>query len=200
MTLESGGDSYPGRLNAPEGSTDSGVLVLPGGGHGPFGDVFDRVATTAGDAGHAVARFETWTGPDDLDAKTDADLAAEIDAGVDFLRSEGCSTITVVAKSFGGRLALEHAPDVDRMVLWAPAVFFGEREDRPSIDAAALSGIDAPVRILQGDEDDLVSVDNAQALAEHLPGGEVVELPGEDHSMLTDEGRVVEATLAFLPE
>jgi pimeloyl-ACP methyl ester carboxylesterase len=200
VTLESGGDSYPGRLNAPEGSTDSGVLVLPGGGHGPFGDVFDRVATTAGDAGHAVARFETWTGPDDLDAKTDADLAAEIDAGVDFLRSEGCSTITVVAKSFGGRLALEHAPDVDRMVLWAPAVFFGEREDRPSIDAAALSGIDAPVRILQGDEDDLVSVDNAQALAEHLPGGEVVELPGEDHSMLTDEGRVVEATLAFLPE
>jgi hypothetical protein len=137
VTLESGGDSYPGRLNAPEGSTDSGVLVLPGGGHGPFGDVFDRVATTAGDAGHAVARFETWTGPDDLDAKTDADLAAEIDAGVDFLRSEGCSTITVVAKSFGGRLALEHAPDVDRMVLWAPAVFFGEREDRPSIDAAA---------------------------------------------------------------
>jgi pimeloyl-ACP methyl ester carboxylesterase len=200
VTLESGGDSYPGRLNAPEGSTDSGVLVLPGGGHGPFGDVFDRVATTAGDAGHAVARFETWTGPDDLDAKTDADLAAEIDAGVDFLRSEDCSTITVVAKSFGGRLALEHAPDVDRMVLWAPAVFFGEREDRPSIDAAALSGIDAPVRILQGDEDDLVSVDNAQALAKHLPGGEVVELPGEDHSMLTDEGRVVEATLAFLPE
>ena len=200
MTLEIGGDSYPGRLNAPEGSTDSGVLVLPGGGHGPFGDVFDRVATTAADAGHAVARFETWTGPDDLDAKTDADLAAEIDAGVDFLCSEGCSTITVVAKSFGGRLALERAPDVDRMVLWAPAVFFGEREDRPSIDAAALSGIDAPVRILQGDEDDLVSVANAQALAEHLPGGEVVELPGEDHSMLTDEGRVVEATLAFLPE
>ena len=200
MTLEIGVDSYPGRLNVPEGSTDSGVLVLPGGGHGPFGDVFDRVATPAADAGHAVARFETWTGPDDLDAKTDADLAAEIDAGVDFLRSEGCSTITVVAKSFGGRLALEHAPDVDRMVLWAPAVFFGEREDRPSIDAAALSGIDAPVRILQGDEDDLVSVDNAQALAEHLPGGEVVELPGEDHSMLTDEGRVVEATLAFLPE
>jgi pimeloyl-ACP methyl ester carboxylesterase len=200
VALEIGGDSYPGRLNAPEGSTDSGVLVLPGGGHGPFGDVFDRVATTAADAGHAVARFETWTGPDDLDAKTDADLAAEIDAGVDFLRSEGCSTITVVAKSFGGRLALEHAPDVDRMVLWAPAVFFGEREDRPSIDAAALSGIDAPVRILQGDEDPLLSVDNAQALAEHLPGGEVVELPGEDHSMLTDEGRVVEATLAFLPE
>ena len=43
-----------------------------------------------------------------------------------------------------------------------------------------------------------MSVENAAAIAEHLPDGELVELPGEDHSFSNDEGRVLEMTLSFL--
>lgn len=201
VTLEVGDESYPGRLNVPDESTEQGILLVPGAGHGPFGDIFLRFARTAADEGYAVARFETWPFPSDLDAKTDEDFAADLEAGVEFLQSRGYSTITVVAKSFGGRLALEHLPDAaDRLVLWAPAVGFGDHEELPSITAEELAGIEIPVRILQGDEDRGLSVENAEQIAEHLTQGEVVELPGEDHSFLRDHERAIQETMAFLPE
>ena len=43
-----------------------------------------------------------------------------------------------------------------------------------------------------------MSVENAAAIAEHLPDGELVELPGEDHSSRNDEEQVLEMTLSFL--
>ena len=198
-TLDVGGASYPGRVNPPDEQTDRGVLVVPGAGHGPFGDVFDRVTEAAAEQGRTVARFETWESHEELRRKTDADFKAELEEGVEFLRERGCTSVAMVAKSFGGRLALTHLPEqVDRLVLWAPAVAFGESGERPSITADALSDAEVPVRILQDDEDDVVSVENAAAIAEHLPDGELVELPGEDHSFRNDEERVLEATLSFL--
>ena len=201
VTLDVDGETYDGRVNEPDEPTESAVLVLPGMGHGPFGDVFDRFATAAAGEGHCVARFETWTGRDDVAEKTDSEHGREIQAGAEFLRDRDCETVTIVAKSFGGRLALTHLPraSADRFVLWAPAILFGEHEDRPSITAAELAELDLPARILQGDEDEVVSVENARSIAEHLPNGELVELPGEDHSFRTDEDRIVDETLSFLP-
>ncbi|PSP75878.1 alpha/beta hydrolase [Halobacteriales archaeon QS_1_68_20] len=201
VTLDVDHGRSPGRLNAPADPTDSGILVLPGAGHGPFEDVFDRFAEAAADAGHTVARFETWSDHDERDEKTPDEFAAEIEGGAEFLRERGCETLTVVAKSFGGRLALEHATGVaDRMVLWAPAVLFGDHDEAPSITADELAGIEFPVGVLQGDEDEVVPPENSAEIAEHLPRGELVELPGEGHSFLNDQGRIVEETLAFLPE
>ncbi|WP_181685132.1 alpha/beta hydrolase [Halorhabdus salina] len=206
VTLEVGDSTYPGRLNTPEESSDHGVLLVPGAGHGPFGDVFLRVSRRAAAEGHHVARFETWMSPGDLEDKTDEDFRAELSAGVDFLRSLGCSTITVVAKSFGGRIALEHLPDtVDRLVLWAPAVLAENAENvpedawdnLPSVTPGEFD-IDVPVRILQGD-DDGISLDSAERIAEGLADGELVVLPDEDHSFLQDHERVIEETIAFLP-
>ena len=206
VTLDVGDEAYPGRLNTPEEPSDRGVLLVPGAGHGPFGDVFLRFARRAAEDGHYVSRFETWMSPDELEAKSDADFRAELAAGVEFLRSRGCSTITVVAKSFGGRVALEHLPaDVDRLVLWAPAVLAEDAENVPEDAWEQLPavtpgefGVDVPTRILQGD-DDGIPVDSAERIAEGLPQGELVVLPDEDHSFLQDYERVIEETLAFLP-
>jgi len=199
VTLKVDGASYPGRVNAPDEQTDRGVLVVPGAGHGPFGDVFDRFVEAAAEQSRTVARFETWESREELRRKTDAEFEAELEGGVEFLRERGCTSVAMVAKSFGGRLALTHLPGrVDQLVLWAPAVAFGESEERPSITADALSDVEVPVRILQGDEDDVVSVENAAAIAEHLPDGELVELPGEDHSFGNDEPQIIEATSSFL--
>ncbi|WEL22436.1 alpha/beta hydrolase [Halorhabdus sp. BNX81] len=207
VTLAVGDSTYPGRLNTPEEPSDRGILIVPGAGHGPFGDVFLRFARRAAEDGHYVARFETWISPNDLEAKTDEDFRAELAAGVEFLRSRGCSTITVVAKSFGGRVALEHLPDgVDRLVLWAPAVLAENAENVPEdawdhLPAVTPGefGVDVLTRILQGD-DDGIPVDSAERIAEGLPDGELVVLPDEDHSFLRNYTRVIEETVAFLPE
>ncbi|MFC7215465.1 alpha/beta hydrolase [Saliphagus sp. GCM10025334] len=199
VTLEVGESSYPGRFHVPDASTDQGVLMVPGAGHGPFGDIFRVFAEEAADAGYSVARFETWPFPDDLE-KSDAEFEAELEASVEFLRSRGCETITVIAKSFGGRVVLQHRPEaVDRMVLWAPAIKFGEHDEYPSITAPELAEFDSPVRLLRGDEDDVISKEDAESIAEHVPDGELVELPDEDHSFLRDHRHVIDETMAFLP-
>lgn len=207
VTLEVGDSVYPGRLNTAEGPSDRGVLVVPGAGHGPFGDVFLRFSHAAAEEGHHVARFETWMSPGELEGKADEDFRAELEAGVDFLGSRGCSTVTVVAKSFGGRVTLEHLPEgVDRLVLWAPAVLVEDAENvpeeawehLPSVTPGEF-GVDVPTRILQGDDDN-IPVDSAERIAEGLPQGELVVLPDEDHSFLRDHERVIEETVAFLPE
>ena len=207
VTLEVGDSAYPGRLNTAEGASDHGVLLVPGAGHGPFGDVFLRFSRAAAEEGHHVARFETWMSPAELEGKTDEEFRAELAAGVDFLRSRGCSTVSVVAKSLGGRVALKHLPEgVDRLVLWAPAVLAADaenvpdeaREYLPSVTPSEF-GVDVPTEILQGDDDN-ISVDSAERIAEGLSQGEVVVLPDEDHSFLRDHERVIEETLSFLPE
>ena len=207
VTLDVGTESYPGRFDEPSEPSDRGVLMIPGAGHGPFGDVFLRFGREAADAGYGVARFETWLSPADLDAKTDSDFRAEIEAGVEFLRSRGYETVTIVAKSLGGRLALEHLPEgVERLVLWAPAVhpegyeLPTELEGKiPSIGADDLEAVDVPVRVLHGDEDAL-PLESPRRLTELLPQGELVELSGEDHSFLRDHERVIAETTALLPE
>ncbi|WP_267643647.1 alpha/beta hydrolase [Haloarchaeobius amylolyticus] len=200
-TLAVDGTTYQGRLNEPEGPVKGGVLVVPGAGHGPYGDVFDRFAEAAAERGYVVARFVTWEDRSDIGEKTHADFRAEMHAGVEFLRGRDCEAVTVVAKSFGGRLALRHAPAVaDRLVLWAPAIKFGAHDEFPSIDADELANVAVPTRILQGDEDEVVSLDNAADLAEHLPSGDLVELTGEDHSFRTDQRRIVRETADFLAD
>lgn len=199
VTLEVGDESYPGRYTAPGGSSDEGILMVPGAGHGPFGDIFLRFARQAAQEGYHVARFETWPFPADVAEKTGAELAADIEAGVDFLRSKGCTSVSVVAKSFGGQVALQHHPDtVDRMVLWAPAIKFGEHDELPSITPDELAEIDVPTVILQGEADDRVDPDNSASIAETLPNGRIIELPEEDHSFLRDHERVIDETLSAL--
>jgi pimeloyl-ACP methyl ester carboxylesterase len=198
VTLTVGGSEYRGRLNTPEGGADRGIIVVPGAGHGPFGTVYATFADAAEERGFTVARFETWADHEALEAKTSEDHRREIQAGIEFLRAEGCESVALVGKSFGGGLALRCGPfPVERMVLWAPAVSFEDGEDFPSLGADELTEFDLPVRILQGDEDGVVSVENARQLADHLPQGELVVFAGEDHSFMHDEARVVEQTLSY---
>jgi pimeloyl-ACP methyl ester carboxylesterase len=70
----------------------------------------------------------------------------------------------------------------------------------PSITADELAEIEIPVRILQGDEDRGLSVENAATLAEHLPRGEVVEIPGENHSFRNEPAHVIDETMDYLPD
>jgi pimeloyl-ACP methyl ester carboxylesterase len=211
--LDVNGETYDARLNTPEdGEADTCVVVLPGGGHGPFGDIFDITAYELAQANVATYRFETWTTPDELRAKSFADFHAELDAAIDEVHERGYDRLFLLAKSFGGRIGLTHDLDAfERVLGWAPAVRladdsnFAECYDTPigetealRIDAGDVSRVDAPVRILRGDDDEVVSADDAETLVDALADAELRAIPGEDHSFNENRTTVVAETLDYL--
>lgn len=215
MDFEVGGETYEGRLNAQREGADTGVLILPGMGHGPFGDIFDIIAYELAGTGKQVFRYEGWETREDLEAKTISELHEEVDAAAEYLQSEGCSTVYLVAKSFGGGLALTHVPDaVERVVLWEPATI--EVGDDPNVEDAAdepfgdveefvvspehLGRIDVPVRILSGDGERSVDREHAERIADAVQDGAVTTVRGEDHSFNRNRTATVGHTLAYLSD
>lgn len=209
------GDQYSGEVTLPD-DADHGVVLLPGGNHGPYGDVFDRLTRTLAAHGIALLRYESWgesDGLEDAHAKTNEDLFAELDAAVEQLRERGYPRISVIGKSFGGRIALRHVPDsVDELVLWAPAVFLEDGRVReqvdhpddagpPLIDTKTLTTHDLPIEILQGDED-VIPLENAHELVDALPNGRVHVIQGADHSFVggDPEDETIETTIELLTD
>lgn len=213
VELEVGDATYPGRLNSPAEEPRRGIVVRPGAGHGPYGDIFDRFAEAAADRGFHCLRFRTWGERENLADKTLQDLHDEVDAAVARLQFDGCTEISVVAKSFGAGMSLTHVPDaVDAMVLWAPAIEIGDEanvaavkgrqfseRDWPAVSPAFLEAVEVPVLILNGTDDETVSVEEAQKMVDALPDAQLYTLDGADHSFRGPvEPEVVDQTLTFL--
>jgi|GEM_PF-853230 len=213
------GDEYEARLTVPEEPDGRGVVVLPGAGHGPWGDIFDRFAAAAADDGSHVLRFDGWPTAEEFMAQTVAEIHAEIDAAVDRLRAAGCTELGLVGKSFGGGVALTHdLAAFDRVALWAPAfvtfgdeetvsdslaVPLGEMEDAPErrqIAPSTLADLNATLLVVQGDGDEVRSLDHARRIVEAAPDAALVVREGEDHSFrgADREREVVAQTVAFL--
>lgn len=215
IALTTDGGQYSGEITLSD-DADHGIVLLPGANHGPYGDVFDRLARTLADHGIALLRYKSWgesDGLEDAHAKASEDLFAELDAAVEQLRERGCSRISVIGKSFGGGIALRHVPDpVDELVLWAPAVFLEDGTVReqmvppedaslPLIDTKTLAAHDLPIEILQGDED-VIPLKNARELADALPNGRVHVIHGADHSFVGSdpEDETIETTIGLLTD
>lgn len=218
VELSVGEHAYDGELAIPEDSEtgSGGVIVLPGGGHGPYGGVFDRLTEKAAAAGMLVLRYESWAEPEEIRTKSYGDLHDELDAAVGRLQAEGVEQIHVVGKSFGGGVALTYVPHaVDRVVLWAPAMRVGPEDavheiadvpladlETPPVGPGTLDRIDVPVRILQGTDDEVQPQDASEELADGLPDSDLQVLDGLDHSF--DDGQwgeeVVDLTVEWLRE
>lgn len=213
LDFEVGDETYEGRfVTPPAGDGDTCVVVVPGAGHGPFGNIFDIAAYELANAGVASFRYESWTDGDELDAKTLAELHRELQAAVDHAVDRGYDHVSLLVKSFGGRVAFTALPDaVERVLGWAPAVVFadesalddqrevplGDLEDGLAIAPEDVADVDVPVTLLYGDEDHFYP-EHAEALADALPDAELRVLPGENHSF--NEGRrlVAAETVAAL--
>lgn len=207
------GETREALVNVPEGGEgDTGVVVVPGAGHGPHGDIFDVVSYELAGAGHRVIRMETWETRERLEAKTLAEIHAEVDAMVEALRDQGCSTVAVLAKSFGGGVALTHdLAGVDRLVLWEPVVETGvdpETATDPAdeigagdgveLRVAAVDHVDVPVGILCGDAERGVPVADCRELADALADADLTVIPDATHWFNTNRRDIVDATLGYL--
>ncbi|PSQ26418.1 hypothetical protein BRD03_10055 [Halobacteriales archaeon QS_9_68_17] len=67
-----------------------------------------------------------------------------------------------------------------------------------SISARRRTKVDVPVRILVGDEDRGVSVEDCRRIAGAVDDGDVTVIPGENHSFNENRTAVVEQTLRYL--
>ncbi|WP_227133352.1 alpha/beta hydrolase [Halorubellus salinus] len=209
LDFEVDGATHEGRfVTPPAGDADTCVVVVPGAGHGPFGNIFDIAMYELANAGVASFRYESWTTGEELDAKTLAELHAELAAAVDLVDDR----VSLLVKSFGGRVAFTAFPDgVERVLGWAPAVVFadesglddqrdvplGDLEDGLDVAPDDVAGVDVPVTLLYGDEDHFYP-EPAEALADALPDAELRVLPGENHSFNEGRRTVVAETIAAL--
>lgn len=206
--LTVGEETYEGRLNVPATAPERGVLLLGGAGHGPFGDIFDVVSYELAGDGRLVYRYESWDSLEELEGKTLGELQAEVGAAVAVLEERGCESITVIAKSFGGGIALSHVPDaVDRLVLWAPAVDVGvaaveatDADERIGdgegllIGLPLLAHVTVPVRILRGTADEGVTREDCFDVLDRVEDGALTEIPGETHSFNECRPAIVDET------
>lgn len=220
MTLEivdvdANGETHEALVNVPEDEErGAGVVVVPGAGHGPHGDIFDVTAYELAGAGLRVIRRETWESREELEAKTLAEIHAEVDAMVESLREQGCSTVSILAKSFGGGVALTHvSEEVERLVLWEPAVEFGVDPteatdpgdrigdgdgDGVGIGIDSLDHVDVPVGILCGDAERGIPVEDCRKIADSVADGDLTVIPDATHWFNTNRTVIVDATLGYL--
>jgi dienelactone hydrolase len=212
LDFEVDGETYEGRfVTPPAGDAETCVVVLPGAGHGPFGNIFDITMYELASAGVASFRYESWTSGEELDAKTLAELQAEAHAAVDLAHDRGYDRVPMLVKSFGGRIAFTDLPDrVDRVLGWAPAIAFADESnldavsDRPlgefdelAVAPSDVADVDVPVRLLYGDDDHFYP-EHAEALVDALPDAERRVIEGENHSFNEQRRTVVAETLDYL--
>ena len=178
--------------------SNKGIIIIPGINSGPFGSPFDEVVEELSDD-YSFVRINAWEDAEDLEEITLKDLHDLIGEVCELLRSNGCESISVLGKSFGGQLALTYPENnnFEKLVLWAPAVGFGENNVEKwrstllkhaqkatdiSVGKAYLAKIDSEVKIIHGTEDQVVDIKNSKEICEALPKCEFEKVEGAGHS------------------
>lgn len=211
------GHFRPFTVTHPCVQSRAGLILIPGASGGALSSRYDPVAMRVRQRGYALLRFESWKNAGTLGRKTLRDIRVEMDAFIHHLLACGYRKIGLIGKSLGGGLALaSRNPHVRCMVLWAPAIGLAPRNNlerwmgRPLRDAEDFTDIaldqtllkqhHIPIAIIQGTQDEVVSLQHAHALAASLPRAEVITVDGADHSFTAapHQEQLIRKTLAFL--
>lgn len=142
-----------------------------------------------------------------------SELHELIDERIRLLEEYGCESIGVVGKSFGGQLAITSRPEVNFLVLWAPAIGFGEDNVEKwrstklkhaqtikdiSVDKSFLGKIDSEAKIIHGTEDQVVDIENSRKICEALPECEFEKIENAGHSFTNIEKELSKHSCSFL--
>ena len=178
--------------------------------------MFDEVADFAKTQNHYVIRINTWDGPKDLEEKTLKQLHQLINEAARKFRENGCEEIKILGKSFGGQLTLTHPENQEfaKMILWAPALDTrkegniakwrqtklkeAEKPEDIKISTQKLRETTTPTKIIHGNQDQVISIENSRKLQKHIPECELEEIPETGHSYQEKEPLVVRETKNYL--
>lgn len=179
---------------------DRVVVFVPGMSGKAHSGRFAWLDQVADDAGYASARVNVWADADELQTLTWQVVQERLVAVLSLLERQGFMDVVLVGKSFGGAVSLlcEHSL-ISKKILWSPAITCIEQagnltdlQTQPlgalekttdlSIDTVLASKITVPVKIIHGDADEVIAVENSNRLAAALADGEVNVIAGADHS------------------
>ena len=159
--------------------------------------VTDRLAT----AGYGVLAAEYRGYGGNPGASSEQGLYADGRAALRYLQDRGVepANIVLVGNSLGSGVATQLAGEVDaaalvlispfdslketaaRQLRWAPVrLLLRDRYD----NAGKLGALGMPILVLHGEEDTLISVEQARALAARNPDTELVTYPGWGHELV----------------
>lgn len=142
-------------------------------------------------------RVKAWDDADDLEEMNISELHELINESIRLLEENGCESIGLVGKSFGGQLALTSRSEVDFIVLWAPAIGIGKDNVEKwrstwlkhartatdiSVDKEFLESLYVRTKIIHGAGDKVVDVKNSRKICEALPKCEFSVIEDAGHS------------------
>jgi len=185
--------------------TSIAILLLPGASGGAFSDKYKALVDQCLARGFDFLRVQSWNDIEELEQKNIREIQEDIDQAIEFLKASGYTKLFAIGKSFGGGVLLTHVrSEINKMVLWAPAIGATDNSGNLdikkdialskinslleiTIDKDLLSSIKIPVKIIQGTDDDIVPMENSLKLASFLPFSEVVKIDNMGHTAKTQE-------------
>lgn len=187
-------------LDIPEEKSKKAILFIPGVSGKALGDEYNELAEIFIKKDYAFLRFQSWEdGGKGINKKTINSIHKELDLVIKYLKSLGVNNIYVIAKSFGGGMILTYKnPLIKKMVLWAPAIDIDKKENISGIqnkslgeikkcldiklDKNYLKDLNIPIRIIQGDKDKVVSIENSKKIINALNDAELIVIKRLAHS------------------
>lgn len=205
-------------VEVPEHGSSTAVLFLPGISGGAFTDRFLPLVQACHVAGLAVVRVELWKDSNDASTKSFAGVHEDLLRIIEELKKADYTTFYGIGKSLGGAVMLTLlSPDINKKVLWAPAIgttesngTYPECAEKPfssmmsfadaTLDAQLLSTDTAPALFIHGTLDTVIPIDNSRTMASMMPNASLAVIDGADHSYRNPahEAKVIDATVQFL--
>lgn len=104
------------------------VLFIPGSSGQVFTDKFNSLKKALLDDGYNYVPVEIWKNEKEIEMLTLEKIFYAIDNVIDELKKQGFEHFYAVGKSLGGGMLLaRNNPEIEKMVLWAPAIGIGEK-------------------------------------------------------------------------
>jgi len=210
-------DQIEHKLDKPL-NTDKAVILLPGiSGNVLSDERFNKFSQALLNTNIAFFRFELWRSEAELEKMTISEIHEFLNDAYSYLKSKGYSKISFVGKSFGGGIILTYNnPNINKLVLWSPAMNFGpdsnfiyskeaklynfKKLSDIKINKRDLYHINYPVLIIHGTNDEVVSVENSKRIITEFPKIQLKVIEGADHSYSSDSvlNQILNDTVNFI--
>lgn len=193
------------------------VIFLPGVSGKVFeDDLYSKTVNELLNKGFSTVRFQVWKSSEELQKLNIEKISKVVRNSIKFAKSKGYKDIGGIGKSFGGGILLEKPiKEIKCLVLWAPAVNFGEKSNITKINKTELSKISGYMGIklnknniskiksktllIHGTNDERISFKNSENIAKNLPNGHIMIIKDADHSFKSTEARkkLINGTISF---
>lgn len=205
-------------LDRGPGKSETAVIFIPGVSGKAFSDKYKLISDKCLAKGMDFLRVQSWDSVEELEQKNVRQIQEDIGEAIKFLKSEKYTKIFAIGKSLGGGILLtRNYPEIAKIVLWAPAI--GVADDKNNLDEKIdtvfseissllevtvdkdlLSIFKIPIKIIHGDKDEIVPIDNSLKLASFLFCSDLVKIKDLGHSAETPEQEkgLIDETVGFL--